>query len=229
MAASSPIAEFWHASTPEQRAGLRSRMTTSPTPTPGCVYGLTDTSDKRDTHQYIKIGRTAREPHVRAAEWGMRVLFVVYTNYSNELETRAHKLFAFARIERLGPRSNTEHEWFRVGKYANVLGAIQALNDAMDAPGVPTPSRTLARDLRININTATAATLQQLPGIGAAISLYIVEHRAKHGPFKDICQLRDVRMIDEKRFATIAPMVIVGAPHIHSTITSELKPSSRLT
>ena len=38
----------------------------------------------------------------------------------------------------------------------------------------------------VNLNTATAADLEALPGIGAATASRIVEYRQKNGPFKKI-------------------------------------------
>ncbi|MGC6407307.1 ComEA family DNA-binding protein [Bisgaard Taxon 45] len=46
---------------------------------------------------------------------------------------------------------------------------------------------------KVNINTASAAELQQkLLGIGAKKAEAIIQHREKHGPFTDIEQLRDI-------------------------------------
>lgn len=205
-----PIAEFYSACTPDQRTLLRARLSNIPTHAPGCVYGFIDKTDRHasDTKQFIKIGRTSRPVHIRAAEWGLSISFVVYTQYSHELETRAHKLFAYARVERLGPAMHSEHEWFHVNKYANILGAIQALNDTMDTPIIRVPTRSEARLLRININTATVAQLRQLPGIGAELAPRIVAYRTSHGNFKNIYDLLNIHGIAEKRLAKIANLVI---------------------
>jgi competence protein ComEA len=49
--------------------------------------------------------------------------------------------------------------------------------------------------VRININTATAAELELLPGIGPALAARIVEDREKKGPFKSVDDLDRVRGI----------------------------------
>jgi len=64
----------------------------------------------------------------------------------------------------------------------------------------------------ININTATAAQLQELPGIGAATAQRIIEYREKNGGFKKIEELMNVRGISESRFVKIKDRLTVSAP-----------------
>ncbi|MET0378994.1 MAG: ComEA family DNA-binding protein [Spongiibacteraceae bacterium] len=49
----------------------------------------------------------------------------------------------------------------------------------------------------ININTADAAALAELNGIGPAKATAIVDYRKQHGPFKSVEQLADVKGIGE--------------------------------
>lgn len=49
----------------------------------------------------------------------------------------------------------------------------------------------------ININTSTAAELDQLPGIGKVLAGRIVEYRDEHGPFTSIEQLAEIDGISE--------------------------------
>lgn len=64
----------------------------------------------------------------------------------------------------------------------------------------------------ININTATAADLRKLPGIGAATAGRIIEYREKNGPFSKPEQLMNVRGIGEKSFLKLKPLVTVTPP-----------------
>lgn len=58
---------------------------------------------------------------------------------------------------------------------------------------------------KINLNTATSAQLETLPGIGTGLAKRILEHRAKHGPFKRPQDLIVIRGFSAKRYRLIAP------------------------
>jgi len=62
----------------------------------------------------------------------------------------------------------------------------------------------------VNLNTATAAQLDGLPGVGAATAQRIVEYRQKNGPFKKIEELMNVKGIGEKSFLKLKPLITVG-------------------
>lgn len=70
----------------------------------------------------------------------------------------------------------------------------------------------------VNINTATAADLQKLPGIGAATAGRIIEYREKNGPFSKPEELMNVRGIGEKSFLKLKPLITVTPP---KTTTAE--------
>ena len=61
----------------------------------------------------------------------------------------------------------------------------------------------------ININTATSAELERLPGIGPGFAARIIQHRARYGPFRRIEHLLIVPGISERRFAQLRPYVSV--------------------
>jgi|SRR5690625_417683 len=71
-----------------------------------------------------------------------------------------------------------------------------------ESPEGPAGTTTL-----ININTATAQELQQLPGIGPAYAGRILEWRVQNGRFTSIDQLIEIRGIGEKRLENIRPLV----------------------
>ena len=66
-----------------------------------------------------------------------------------------------------------------------------------------------AADARVNLNTASAAELATLPGIGPAKAQAIVEHRAK-APFSSPDELRKVKGIGEKLYDSIRERITVG-------------------
>ena len=61
---------------------------------------------------------------------------------------------------------------------------------------------------QININTASAAELEQLPGVGPAIAERIVSYRDKH-PFKQRNNIMRVKGIGPKTFDKIKDFLIV--------------------
>jgi competence protein ComEA len=63
----------------------------------------------------------------------------------------------------------------------------------------------------VNLNSASAAQLQTLPGVGASAAQRIVEYRQKNGNFKKIEELMNVKGIGEKSFLKLKPLITVGA------------------
>lgn len=61
----------------------------------------------------------------------------------------------------------------------------------------------------VNLNTATQAQLEALPGIGPAFATAIISAREQRGGFKSVNELREVRGIGEKRFADLRNRVTV--------------------
>jgi comEA protein len=74
-------------------------------------------------------------------------------------------------------------------------------------PGSAPPPAAPAR--KLNLNTATAAELELLPGIGPALAGRIVEHRTRVGRFKSVAELDDVSGIGPRTLERLAPLVYV--------------------
>ncbi len=62
----------------------------------------------------------------------------------------------------------------------------------------------------MDINTASAAELATLPGIGQVLGQRIVDYRQKNGPFTDVGQLTNVEDIGDKRLEGILDLITVG-------------------
>jgi competence protein ComEA len=62
---------------------------------------------------------------------------------------------------------------------------------------------------KVDLNTATQAQLEELPGIGPAYAQAIIAERQRRGGFTSVNELRSVRGIGDKRFAQLAPLVTV--------------------
>lgn len=70
----------------------------------------------------------------------------------------------------------------------------------------------------VNLNTATATELMQLPRVGAVTAERIVAFRKQHGGFRRVEELMNVKGIGEKSFHRLRP---------HLTLSPAPKPSAR--
>lgn len=64
----------------------------------------------------------------------------------------------------------------------------------------------------LDVNTADAAALEELPGIGPALAAAIVEHRRQSGPFTTVDELVEVSGIGPAKLEQIRPLATVGVP-----------------
>ena len=62
---------------------------------------------------------------------------------------------------------------------------------------------------KINLNSATAAQLQSIQGIGPAMAKRILEYRTKVGKFNKIEEIINVKGIGEKKFQKIKDRLAV--------------------
>ena len=94
-----------------------------------------------------------------------------------------------------------------------VLGLVTVATAAQDAGRNTKGSMASApAGAAINLNTATVAQLETLPGIGKSTAERIVEYRQKNGGFKKVEDLMNVRGIGEKSFLKMKPLITVSAP-----------------
>ena len=96
---------------------------------------------------------------------------------------------------------------------AIVAAALVVSPIAVSAQDKPATSKVAAKPApaaTVNINTASAADLEALPGIGAAMAARIVEYRQKNGPFKKIEDLMNVRGLGEKNFLKLKPQLTLA-------------------
>lgn len=62
----------------------------------------------------------------------------------------------------------------------------------------------------LDLNAATAAQLEQLPGVGPTIAKAIIRFREKSGPFKRVEDLLAIRGITRKRLDKLRPHVFIS-------------------
>ncbi len=75
----------------------------------------------------------------------------------------------------------------------------------------PIQSASNVTDQKININTASAAELQQLPRIGEKVAQRIIDFREEHGNFQKIEEIMKVSGIGERMFANLKELITVGS------------------
>ena len=81
----------------------------------------------------------------------------------------------------------------------SALSAVEHVPVVCASPGTGT---TL-----VNLNTASTAELESLPGVGPVMARRIVDWRQAHGTFTDIRELREIEGIGDKVFRRLASLV----------------------
>ncbi|QLQ37355.1 ComEA family DNA-binding protein [Micromonospora robiginosa] len=61
----------------------------------------------------------------------------------------------------------------------------------------------------VNLNTATLAQLDGLPGVGPVLAQRILDHREQHGGFRSVSDLRQVEGIGDARYEQLKELVTV--------------------
>ena len=83
--------------------------------------------------------------------------------------------------------------------------------EAPEEPSAPEETETAPESMasRVNLNTADAAALESLPGIGPALAQRIIDYRLANGPFQTTAEIQDVRGIGAGIYAKIKDSITV--------------------
>ena len=106
-----------------------------------------------------------------------------------------------------GPTADADLERINLALPVSEGQQVHVPRKGEDNPPVQPPSGQPAPGGKVNINTASPAVLESLPGIGPALAQRIVEHREKSGPFERIEDVMQVSGIGEAIFEGIQDLI----------------------
>jgi competence ComEA-like helix-hairpin-helix protein len=91
-----------------------------------------------------------------------------------------------------------------------VLSVLLVAQEERRPAVVPVPDDPRL-DVRLDLNSAAAADLETLPGVGKALAERIGAYRSQHGPFRSVSELRQVPGFGEKLVQAVQPYLTVEA------------------
>jgi competence protein ComEA len=91
-------------------------------------------------------------------------------------------------------------------RYLDTVNLARVLVDGEQIVlGEPTGSSTVGG--KLSLNSATAAELEQLPGVGPVLAQRIVQWRGDHGPFRSVDDLNEVSGVGDSLMDQLRPLV----------------------
>lgn len=103
----------------------------------------------------------------------------------------------------------TQDEWEAAPAQAAAPGASPAAPPRGGTPPAASPPPSPGTPALVNVNTADAATLETLPGVGPVIAQRIIQDREQNGPFASVDELVRVSGIGDKTLESLRPYVTV--------------------
>ncbi|MEO6989466.1 MAG: helix-hairpin-helix domain-containing protein [Aquihabitans sp.] len=129
----------------------------------------------------------------------------------DDLVTASGGLVADADVDRVNlaaPVGDGERVWFPL-QGDEEPPVVVAGGGGGPGPGPGATPGPDAPPAMVNLNTATAAELDTLPGVGPSTASAILAHREEHGPFAAVDDLLEVRGIGDAKLEQIRPLATV--------------------
>ena len=86
--------------------------------------------------------------------------------------------------------------------------AVAATTSYPSDPKAQAAAKSSSQQKKININTASAAELDKLPGVGPALAGRIIEYRNANGPFKAGEELKKVKGLGESKYEKLKEKIV---------------------
>ena len=144
-------------------------------------------------HLYVDIGGEVMKPGVYEVSEGTRLFEVI---------DKAGGLTEDADIDGIN-RAETVQDGQKI-----MIGR-QGENPNENREGYSANNVTDTGEGKVNINTADAATLQTIPGIGPSKADRIIEYRESEGKFNEIDDIKNISGIGNKTFESIKEYITV--------------------
>ncbi|AGL00805.1 ComEA family DNA-binding protein [Desulfoscipio gibsoniae] len=161
-------------------------------------------NDVRDTQIIVHVAGAVQKPGVYRLPAGSRVVDAV--NMAGPTEKSALDYMNLAAVLEDG-KQITVYSLEQIGGQqlpGSVTGGMTAEGAPVSGFGVSVNAGV------ININTASMAQLEDLPGIGPSLAQRIIDYRTQNGPFMTIEDIQNVSGIGEKRFEQLKGLICVN-------------------
>jgi competence protein ComEA len=170
-----------------------------PTPTDAAATATATGTKGRSATIVVHVAGAVNHPGVVELKSGARVIDAVEAVGGARVDGDLDRLNLAAKV--------TDGQRVYVAKVGQSDPGAAGDGAGSAAGGDPASDGTTAG--KVNLNTATQAQLEQLPGIGPTYAQSIIAERQRRGGFTSVNDLRSVRGIGDKRFAELAPLVTV--------------------
>jgi competence protein ComEA len=152
------------------------------------------TAGPPQTALVVDVAGKVRNPGVVSLPAGARVIDAVKAAGGLRPGTQTGTLNLARRV--------VDGEQILVGVQATPAPAVPPAA-ASGPPGATVPGAPL------DLNAATVAQLDQLPGVGPVLAQRIVDYRTQHGAFRSVDELRQVSGIGDAKFTDVKSLVRV--------------------
>lgn len=169
----------------------------SPSPSAGTTPGGADAPTTTPVTVTVHVAGDVVHPGVYAIAAGGRVADAIQVAGGAAADADAEQLNLAARVAD-GERIYVPRHGEAAPPVADTGGAAPGGSGAKAGPAAP-----------VDLNTATAAELEALPGVGPATSKAILAYRTAHGRFRSVTELLEVPGIGPAKLEALRPLVRV--------------------